>query len=144
MKKVCRIDKTNKRPYCLRKPCSYRLDGTCSGPVMAVKDCYSFYTCPQDADPGEHINCRPVFRMRLLSRPKQHSARLVKYAAHVWTRTQNGAILEKSPAIFRVFGPPNFLKWAGLAGMGRLAPYWQRLCGAHLPTSATEIAQRQE
>lgn len=41
-------------------------------------------------------------------------------------------------------GPPNFLKWAGLAGMGRLAPYWQRLRGAHLPTPATEIAQRQE
>lgn len=43
MKKVCRMDKTNKRPYCLRKPCSYRLDGTCSGPVMAVKDYYSLY-----------------------------------------------------------------------------------------------------
>lgn len=57
MKQVCRMDKTNKRPYCLRKPCSYRLDGTCSGPVVAVKDYYSFYTCPQDADPGEHINC---------------------------------------------------------------------------------------
>ena len=28
--------------------------------------------------------------------------------------------------------------------MGRLAPYWQRLRGAHLPTPATEIAQRQE
>ena len=57
MKQVCRMDKTNKRPYCLRKPCSYRLDGTCSGPVVAVKDYYSFYTCPQDADPGEHVNC---------------------------------------------------------------------------------------
>ena len=56
MKQVCRMDKTNKRPYCLRKPCSYRLDGTCSGPVVAVKDYYSFYTCPQDADPGEHVN----------------------------------------------------------------------------------------
>lgn len=42
MKQVCRMDKTNKRPYCLRKPCSYRLDGTCSGPVVAVKDYYSF------------------------------------------------------------------------------------------------------
>lgn len=41
MKQVCRMDKTNKRPYCLRKPCSYRLDGTCSGPVVAVKDYYS-------------------------------------------------------------------------------------------------------
>lgn len=43
MKQVCRMDKTNKRPYCLCKPCSYRLDGTCSGPVVAVKDYYSLY-----------------------------------------------------------------------------------------------------
>ena len=42
MKQDCRMDKTNKRPYCLRKPCSYRLDGSCSGPVVAVKDYYSF------------------------------------------------------------------------------------------------------
>ena len=105
MKKVCRMDKTNKRPYCLRKPCSYRLDGSCSGPVVKA---------------------------------------LWGTVVRVWTRTPYCAILEKSPAIFRVFGPPNFLKGAGLAGMGRLAPYWQRLRGAHLPTPATEIAQRQE
>ena len=48
MKKVCRMDKTNKRPYCLRKPCSYRLDGTCSGPVVAVKDYYSFAASMQN------------------------------------------------------------------------------------------------
>lgn len=49
MKQVCRMDKTNKRPYCLRKPCSYRLDGSCSGPVVAVKDYYSVYNCPDVA-----------------------------------------------------------------------------------------------
>lgn len=43
MKQICRLDKTNNRPYCLRKPCSYRLDGTCSGPVVAVKDYYSLF-----------------------------------------------------------------------------------------------------
>jgi len=48
MKKVCRMDKTNKRPYCLRKPCSYRLDGSCSGPVVAVKDYYSFAASMQN------------------------------------------------------------------------------------------------
>ena len=40
MKQICRLDKTNNRPYCLRKPCSYRLDGSCAGPVVAVKDYY--------------------------------------------------------------------------------------------------------
>ncbi|WP_278543227.1 hypothetical protein [Gemmiger formicilis] len=48
MKQVCRMDKTNKRPYCLRKPCSYRLDGSCSGPVVAVKDYYSFAASMQN------------------------------------------------------------------------------------------------
>lgn len=64
MKQVCRMDKTNKRPYCLRKPCSYRLDGTCSGPVVAVKDYYSVYNCPDVAislapppDCGQHAEC---------------------------------------------------------------------------------------
>lgn len=57
MKKVCRMDKTNKRPYCLRKPCSYRLDGTCSGPVMAVKNYYSLYNCPDDPDTGMTPRC---------------------------------------------------------------------------------------
>ncbi len=42
------MDKTNKRPYCLRKPCSYRLDGSCSGPVVAVKDYYSFAASMQN------------------------------------------------------------------------------------------------
>lgn len=57
MKRGCRIDKTNKRPYCLRKPCSYRLDGSCSGPVMAVKDYYSLYNCPDDPDTGMAPRC---------------------------------------------------------------------------------------
>ena len=48
MKQVCRMDKTNKRRYCLRKPCSYRLDGSCSGPVVAVKDYYSFAASMQN------------------------------------------------------------------------------------------------
>ena len=81
MKKVCRMDKTNKRPYCLRKPCSYRLDGSCSGPVVAVKDYYSVYNCPDVAislapppDCGQH---------------------------RVWTRTPYCAILKKTSATFR-------------------------------------------
>lgn len=64
MKQVCRIDKTNKRPYCLRKPCSYRLDGSCSGPVVAVKDYYSVYNCPDvpislapPPDCGQYAEC---------------------------------------------------------------------------------------
>lgn len=43
MKQICRLDKTNKRPYCLRKPCSYKADGTCSGPVVAIQDYYGLH-----------------------------------------------------------------------------------------------------
>lgn len=50
MKQVCRMDKTNKRPYCLRKPCSYRLDGSCSGPVVAEPNYYNLFNCPDDND----------------------------------------------------------------------------------------------
>lgn len=64
MKQVCRMDRTNKRPYCLRKPCSYRLDGSCAGPVVAVKDYYSVYTCPDapislapPPDCGQYAEC---------------------------------------------------------------------------------------
>ena len=57
MKQICRLDKTNKRPYCLRKPCSYKADGTCSGPVTAVKDYYGLHNCPGDPDPGETPRC---------------------------------------------------------------------------------------
>ena len=46
MKQICRMDKTNKRPYCLRKPCSFRLDGSCSGAVVAEAGYYSLYNCP--------------------------------------------------------------------------------------------------
>ena len=57
MKQMCRLDKTNKRPYCLRKPCSYKADGTCPGPVTAVKDYYGLHNCPGDPDPGETPRC---------------------------------------------------------------------------------------
>ena len=57
MKQICRLDKTNKRPYCLRKPCSYKADGTCSGPVTAVKEYYGLHSCPGDPDPGETPRC---------------------------------------------------------------------------------------
>ena len=48
---------TNKRPYCLRKPCSYKADGTCSGPVVAIQDYYGLHNCPGDPDPGETPRC---------------------------------------------------------------------------------------
>ena len=58
MKQICRLDKTNKRPYCLRKPCSYKADGTCPGPVVAVKDYYAYlHGCPDDPDPGQQLHC---------------------------------------------------------------------------------------
>ena len=57
MKQICRLDKTNKRPYCLRKACSYKADGTCPGPVTAVKDYYGLHNCPGDSDPGETPRC---------------------------------------------------------------------------------------
>ena len=44
MKQICRMDKTNKRPYCLRKPCSFRLDGSCSGAVVAEVGYYGHLT----------------------------------------------------------------------------------------------------
>ena len=44
------MDKTNKRPYCLRKPCSFRLDGSCSGAVVAEAGYYSLYNCPDDPE----------------------------------------------------------------------------------------------
>lgn len=64
MKQVCRMDKTNKRPYCLRRPCSYRLDGTCSGSVVAEPGYYNLFNCPDDNDDlvvklpcGQHAEC---------------------------------------------------------------------------------------
>ena len=57
MKQICRLDKTNKRPYCLRKPCSYKADGTCPGPVVAVQDYYSLFNCPDDPDTGSTPKC---------------------------------------------------------------------------------------
>lgn len=52
MKQVCRMDKTNKRPYCLRKPCSYFADGSCSGPVVAIINYYSRSNCPDEPCSG--------------------------------------------------------------------------------------------
>lgn len=52
MKQVCRMDKTNKRPYCLRKPCSYFADGSCSGPVVAITNYYSRSNCPDEPCSG--------------------------------------------------------------------------------------------
>ena len=57
MKQICRMDKTNKRPYCLRKPCSFRLDGSCSGAVVAEAGYYSLYNCPDDPDTGTPPHC---------------------------------------------------------------------------------------
>ena len=56
MKQICRLDKTNKRPYCLRKACSYKADGTCPGPVTAVKDYYGLHNCPGDPDPERRLD----------------------------------------------------------------------------------------
>lgn len=57
MKQICRLDKTDKRPYCLRKPCSYKADGTCPGLVTAVQDYYSLFNCPDDPDTGAPSRC---------------------------------------------------------------------------------------
>ena len=52
MKQVCRMDKTNNRPYCLRKPCSYFADGSCAGPVVAITNYYSRANCPDEPCSG--------------------------------------------------------------------------------------------
>lgn len=59
MKQICRMDKTNNRPYCLRKPCSFRADGACSGPIVAQTDYYSRANCPDGTMPlcGQHPEC---------------------------------------------------------------------------------------
>ena len=53
MKQICRLDKTNKRPYCLRKPCSYKADGTCSGPVVAIQDYTVYIIAPVTLTPAK-------------------------------------------------------------------------------------------
>lgn len=52
MKQVCRMNKTDTRPYCLHKLCSYRVDGACSGPVVAQRDYYSRANCPDEPSSG--------------------------------------------------------------------------------------------
>lgn len=66
MKQICRLDKTNKRPYCLRKPCSYKADGTCSGPVVAIQDYYGLHNCPGDPAPRRNTQVRQICRVRIL------------------------------------------------------------------------------
>ena len=75
MKQICRLDKTNKRPYCLRKPCSYKADGTCSGPVVAIQDYYGLHNCPGDPDPGETPRCGRYARRRTSPRHPPRAGR---------------------------------------------------------------------
>lgn len=86
MKKVCRIDKTNKHPYCLRKPCSYRLDGRCSGPVVAVKDYYSVYNCPD-------VPISLARRLTAASTPSVPSAGIESAMGHSSPRMDAHAVL---------------------------------------------------
>lgn len=49
---VCRMNKTDKNPYCLKKPCWFKASGQCEGPLDTTPNRYSYLTCPADPDTG--------------------------------------------------------------------------------------------
>ena len=48
----CRLNLKDKKPYCLQRPCWYKVSHQCSGPVQAEHGYYDIHNCPAEPDTG--------------------------------------------------------------------------------------------
>ena len=56
-KTICRMNLTDKKPYCEKHPCYYQSKGLCSGAIHAEHGYYSYYNCPDEPDTGGQLHC---------------------------------------------------------------------------------------
>lgn len=54
-KLVCRKNKNDHNPYCIKKPCYFKVSGQCPGPLHTEPNYYSIHNCPGEPDTGGRI-----------------------------------------------------------------------------------------
>ncbi len=57
VKTVCRKNRTDNNPYCLKRPCYFKASGQCRGPLLIGPGAYSYYNCPDEPDTGGIPKC---------------------------------------------------------------------------------------